>query len=68
MSTWIDSKLEQARRQLIKHGRLWTIYDEELNDEENEFISEAPDLLSDALDEIDRLRAALEAASNTKEN
>lgn len=57
MSTWTNEEHEHARRQLAKHGRTWTIGDEELSNEENAFISEVPDLLHKALTEIERLQA-----------
>ena len=63
MSTWVDNKLEQARQQLIKHGRSWTIYDEELTESQNDFISDAPDYLHTALEEVARLRAENEVLS-----
>ena len=64
MISWTDKRHEHARQQLIKHGRTWTILDEELSNEENAFISEVPDLLADALDEIERLRALTTITDN----
>ena len=61
MSTWNDEKHVWARLQLLEHGRLWDLYDESLSREENDFVSEAPELLHDALDEIERLRDEITA-------